>query len=263
MSYLLERYREKLYSRGISSWGTYRSEKLKRRLRNNFLDSIMFHKQPDPSNPELVYSSKISVQSIINAAASLPTSVQECSHSDSDKTTPGKETDRMKVLYHAAQIIRSDVKKCKGISIQPLSADNISLDRGRRLLPESLYGFLCWMLTQPGKQEDAAEEVAIPACSDSEEERRVVMLGQDIVHAVTRSQAKTPKHVGLAITVHQLTGSKQIVTLLNKMGHCSSYDDVEVINTSLAREISARCETRWCGGALEHLTWFFRSVRRG
>ena len=71
MSYLLERYREKLYSRGIASWGTYRSEKLKRMLRNHFLDSIVFDKQPDPSNPELVYSSKISVQSIINAAASL------------------------------------------------------------------------------------------------------------------------------------------------------------------------------------------------
>ena len=99
----------------------------------------------------------------------------------------------------------------------------------------------CWMLTKPGKQ-DAAEEVAVPACSDSEEERRVLMLGQDIVHTVTRSQVKTPKHIRLAITVHHLTGSKQIVTLLNKMGHCSSYNDVEVINTSLAREISARCE---------------------
>ena len=33
-----------------------------------------------------------------------------------------------------------------------------------------------------------------------------------------------------------------MVTLLNKMGHCPSYDDVEVVNTSLAMEISARSE---------------------
>ena len=50
------------------------------------------------------------------------------------------------------------------------------------------------------------------------------------------------KHIGLAVTVHHLTGSRQTVTLLNKMGHCSSYDDVEVVSTSLAMEINARSE---------------------
>ena len=68
------------------------------------------------------------------------------------------------------------------------------------------------------------------------------MLGQDIVYMSTHSRMKTPKHVGLAVTLHHLTGSKQLVALLNKMGHCTSYDDVEIINTSLAREISARSE---------------------
>ena len=41
---------------------------------------------------------------------------------------------------------------------------------------------------------------------------------------------------------NELTGSKQIVTLLNKMGHCSSYCDVEIINTSLAQENSAQSQ---------------------
>lgn len=63
-----------------------------------------------------------------------------------------------------------------------------------------------------------------------------------MVHTIMHSRVKTPKHIGLAITVHHLTGSKQIVTLLNKMGHCSSYDDAEVINTGLAREIRAKAD---------------------
>lgn len=241
MSYLLERFKAKLSMSGIASWSTYRSEKLKRRLKNHFSDSIVFHKQPDPSKPELVYSSKIFVQSIINAAASLRKPRQEQTRSDSNEAAREPETDKMKVLYHAAQILRSDVKNCKGIPIQPLSVDDVSLDKGKRLLPDSLYGFLCWMLSQPDGIE-AGEELTIPVCSNSEEERRVVMLGQDIVHSVTHSRVKTPKHFGLAVTVHHLTGSKQIVTLLNKMGHCSSYDDVEIINTSLAREVRARSE---------------------
>ena len=68
------------------------------------------------------------------------------------------------------------------------------------------------------------------------------MLGQDMVHTSTRSRIRTPKHIGLGVTVHHLTGSKQLVTLLNKMGHCCSCNDVELIIASLAREISARSE---------------------
>ena len=68
------------------------------------------------------------------------------------------------------------------------------------------------------------------------------MLGQDMVHTSTRSRIRTPKHVELGITVHHLMGSKQLVILLNKMGHCCCYNDVELITTSLAREISARLE---------------------
>ena len=65
------------------------------------------------------------------------------------------------------------------------------------------------------------------------------MLGQDIIHAVTNSQVKTPKHIGMAVTVHHLTGSKEVVTLLNRMGHCSLYGDVEIVNTAWAREMQA------------------------
>ena len=69
--------------------------------------------------------------------------------------------------------------------------------------------------------------------------RSVVMLGQDIIHAATNSQMKTPKHIGLAFTIHHLTGSKEVMTLLNRMGHCSSYDDVEIVNTAWEREMEA------------------------
>ena len=51
---------------------------------------------------------------------------------------------------------------------------------------------------------------------------------------------KTPKHVGLAVTVRHMTGSKTIINMLNRMGHCSSYEDVEAVDTSLAMEVVAR-----------------------
>ena len=71
------------------------------------------------------------------------------------------------------------------------------------------------------------------------------MLGEDRIHAASHSRVKTPKHVGLAATLHHITGSKEVVTLLNRMGHCSSYDEVEIANTSWAKEITAN----WCSSS--------------
>ena len=208
------------------------------KMKNHYLDSVIFYKQPDPSKPELIYSSSISVQSIINAAASFP----RChDHTESSKAEQADtEIEKLKVLYHAAQILKSDIKTCKGISIQPLSVSDISLDSGRRLLPDSLYSLLSWIVSD--NDVDPKKGIAIPVCNNPDDHRRVLMLGQDMVHTAMHSRVKTPKHIGLAVTVHHLTGSKHIVTLLNKMGHCSSYDDVEVIITGLAREIKAKAD---------------------
>ena len=39
-----------------------------------------------------------------------------------------------------------------------------------------------------------------------------------------------------------LTGSKQLITLLNRMGHCSSYEEIAQLATSLANESLARAD---------------------
>ena len=235
---LLSSYQLILERSNVSTSASYRSEKLKRRLQHHFKDSIVFQKQADPSKPELVYSSQISLQAIINEAAKQRSKQLEeylpVSNADDVKD------DRIKILYHAAQILKSDMKHSKGIKIQPLCIEDVSLSKAKYLIPETLYSFLCWIIAQPEKIGENG--TVAPSCQDPEDERRVLMLGQDMVHAVTRGRVKTPKHVGLAVTLHHITGSKQIVTLLNRMGHCISYDDVEVVDTSLAQEIITKSE---------------------
>lgn len=238
MTFLLERYKEKLSLNGVPS-PAYRSEKLKKRLSNYFGNSIVFHKPPDPSKPELIYSSSISVKSLINAAVSTAKADDYLSCSYSPEEKDDAEAEKLKVLFEAAQILKEDIKKSKGICIRPLSVDDITLERGRSVVPDSLYHFLQWFVSQ---QEYHESDKPAATCKSQEDERRILMLGQDMVHTSTRTRLKTPKHVGLGITIHHLTGSKQLITLLNKMGHCCSYNDVEIINTGLAREISARSE---------------------
>ena len=65
------------------------------------------------------------------------------------------------------------------------------------------------------------------------------MIGQDIVRSGSHGKVKTPKHMAVC----HLTGSKQIIKILNRLGHCASYDTVEMIDTALAREIFAKTET--------------------
>ena len=51
---------------------------------------------------------------------------------------------------------------------------------------------------------------------------------------------KLPKHISLAMSIKHLTGSKQLISLLNRMGHSSSYEENEEVETSLANESLAR-----------------------
>ena len=48
------------------------------------------------------------------------------------------------------------------------------------------------------------------------------------------------KHVPLAIAIKHLTGSKMIISILNKLGHCICYDDVMRIQTAIANNIISK-----------------------
>ena len=51
-----------------------------------------------------------------------------------------------------------------------------------------------------------------------------------------------PKHVALGIAVHHMKRSKQLITTFSRMGPCSTYDDVEAMDTSIANEIFANSD---------------------
>ena len=173
MSHLLDRYKQVLEVKGISC-SNYRSEKLKRRMRGHFLDQIVIEKQNDPSKPELIYSSHLSVADIVKTSVSQQSS--EDFEVDED-TRQDMEQDKATILYQAARIIKNDIKQCNGI-IKPLCVDDVSIEKGRCLIPESLYRFFSEVISRQGKK---ATTVSDGSTLSADEERRVVMLGQDII----------------------------------------------------------------------------------
>lgn len=66
--------------------------------------------------------------------------------------------------------------------------------------------------------------------------RLILSVGQDLIYGSSNGQVNTPKHVGLAMAIKHLTGSKQVISMLNRFGHTVSYDSLQRMETSLAVE---------------------------
>ena len=208
MTSLLSWYQSLLLECGIETGKSYRSERLKNRLKLHFENNIVFHKQPDPSKPEIVYSSKISLQDVINNASSMSV---ESSRAEGDfkaaKTDSGQE--QTVTLYHASQIIKSDIKNCDSIKVQPLDKEDLCLSKAKEVIPESLYSLLCWVISNPSKIQ--GDDSAVPKCINEADERRIIMIAQDIVPSATHGRVKTPKHVALGMSVRHITGSNRLL----------------------------------------------------
>ena len=76
----------------------------------------------------------------------------------------------------------------------------------------------------------------------SSDEMRILTLAQDVVHCATEARANMPKHVALGIAVCHTKRSKQLITMFSRMGPCSSYDDIEAMDTTTANEIIANSD---------------------
>ncbi len=50
---------------------------------------------------------------------------------------------------------------------------------------------------------------------------------------VSKGQITSPKAMALDLVVKHLTGSKELVNILHKLGHCASYDSLRNYEASL------------------------------
>lgn len=122
---LLKKYAELLEERGVDGQ-KYTSQKLKLQMKSHFGETIVFHQPYMRSKPELVYSSTISLQDIINASAThnkeQPSSQAIVTRNQTNNQDPPPKL----LMYEAAQLLKRQIKQCKGISIYPASANDIN-----------------------------------------------------------------------------------------------------------------------------------------
>ena len=65
-------------------------------------------------------------------------------------------------------------------------------------------------------------------------------LSQDALFLVKNGNLKPRKHILMGLSLKSLTGSKKILSILNRMGHSITYHAVEEIETNLAYDILNR-----------------------
>ena len=68
--------------------------------------------------------------------------------------------------------------------------------------------------------------------------KEILNLAQN--KAFAKTAIRTPQHVGLAVYVYHKTRSKDLITILNKLGLCISYTDLQKILSSVALEVSEK-----------------------
>ena len=110
------------------------------------------------------------------------------------------------------------------------TSENLNVTEAQTVVPLALYNLVRWII---GASEEPTLDNFVNIADDLH--LKVLSVCQDIVYLASKGRKQTPKSLTLGLTVRHLTGSSRLVSLLNKLGHCASWDTVLSLDTSLAQ----------------------------
>ena len=139
-----------------------------------------------------------------------------------EKRLEPKTTNEM--IKDVSCLVRKEVKEMPNtFSRWPPVPD--SLPEANTQLPPTLHSLLISCLSSRSVDQTADKKKLV-----------VNSIGQDIIFNITNGSCPTSKHVKMALCIKRQTGSKEMVTWMNKLGHGISYDEVSSVETFLADE---------------------------
>lgn len=108
----------------------------------------------------------------------------------------------------------------------PITSDAVMSGQGN--IPKELLDFFHVLYTGSSSTQDDRVERLVNSVSD------------DVVFVTTRGRTKPSKHLSLGLSLKSLTGSRKVIEIINRLGHCVSYHTVEELETDLATNITNR-----------------------
>jgi hypothetical protein len=187
----------------------HKMQKLKDKIVRHFGPVVQFW-QPNVKS-ELLFSGEVSAGAAVEVAFEAATS-------------------EAKLLDEAAMTIWRHIIHARATSPDlawPPSAEY--LNTGPVSPPNVLVDFMARIITRKP-----------PAMCNQRSSRLLSSLSEDMCAAATCSRWQMPKHLLLGMTVHHLTGSAQLITLLHRFGHCCSYSQVLELENAVAFQSLSR-----------------------
>ena len=214
MATLLCMYKRHLTDSGMEKAvaDMYKVQNLKRKLIQHYGEKIQFHQQYERNRSELVCSSSLNLAEIINLVAELTEATKD------SRNAPAVADTCAQVLYHAAIILRSEMKSVTGIETQPLNVSDISIQKATEVVPASLKQFLRWLLQSQRAFEGEGLSIDDPndlneSVLKENETRNILAIGQDIISCNSGGRKKMPKNVGLGLAMKTMVRGKEIITM--------------------------------------------------
>ena len=134
-----------------------------------------------------------------------------------------------KRLEEAAMILRRHIENSKQLSgDMPWPPSSSWLLSNERQPPFLLEEFLSFVIS--GKSQKNISRRS---------SRQIHSIAQDICYVAPNGEWVMPKHILLPITVRHLTGSAELVTILNRFGHGQSYTRTLEVETAMCTTITA------------------------
>jgi len=83
-------------------------------MKSHFGETIVFHQPYQKNSPEIVYSSSISVQDVINRSA-LQNNTKSSTPQADYLNQPSQDPSAKLALYRTAKLMKDQIKHCKGM----------------------------------------------------------------------------------------------------------------------------------------------------
>ena len=169
------------------------------------------------------YSSKLA---FLSGRINMPAIVVDATIPASDLEFDNKEACIMK----AAEYLREDILEQSENFPELTWPPDIDELQKERSPPSSLMDFFKFLLRSRGEKRNRNTEYC---------ERLAKSYASDVIGAVTRGKTITAKQFLLALGLHNITGQRNVVEIVSRLGHCLNYTTTCEIETALAAKAQA------------------------
>ena len=132
-------------------------------------------------------------------------------------------------MCEAALNLRNTIKDA-GVACLSKELTVEDIYKGETDNPDLLKTFITYLISGP----------AIKRINTTSKTCRIESIYQDIIYAATAGRKKPQKHRQLDMVMKSLTGSQKAIEILNRLGHCVSYNLAEEIETELTYAVNEK-----------------------